>query len=218
MALSPSLQHCRWRKFLNDETRNALFTPDTLRALEVPSDAHIFELFEMAGNRSTLDRCLYVDVKSYLSDNILTKVDRMSMACSLEARVPLLDKDLVELAFRVPARLKVNNNKTKVLLKEIAACYVPAHCVYRPKEGFSIPIKTWLGTQFRPLMEEFLGRTRISEAGLFAVPTVEALKQEHLAGLANHSHLLWSLIVFEAWRDKWLSAPSRERHLGASQC
>lgn len=217
MALSPALQHCRWRKFLDDETRNALFTPDTLRILEVPSDAHIVELFEKAGNRSTLDRCLYVDVKSYLSDNMLTKVDRMSMAVSLEARVPLLDKDLVELAFRVPARLKVNSSKTKVMLKEIAARHVPAHCIYRQKEGFSIPMKTWLGTQFRPLMEEFLGKSRINEAGLFAVATVEALKREHLSGLANHSHLLWSLIVFEAWRDKWLNASSREKYLAASQ-
>jgi asparagine synthase (glutamine-hydrolysing) len=205
-AQSPELEHCRWRKFLDEDTRDALFTPDALRDLQTPSDAHIVGLFERAGDRSDLDRSLYVDVKSYLSDNILTKVDRMSMAVSLEARVPYLDKDLVELAFRVPDALKVNNGKTKVMLKEIAARHVPANCVYRQKEGFSIPIKNWLGTQFRPLLDELLGSSRIGDAGLFNVATIETLKQQHLSGQANNSHLLWSLIVFEAWRDKWLSA------------
>jgi asparagine synthase (glutamine-hydrolysing) len=205
-AQSPKLEHCRWRKFLDEDTRDALFTPDALRDLQTPSDAHIVGLFERAGDRSDLDRSLYVDVKSYLSDNILTKVDRTSMAVSLEARVPYLDKDLVELAFRVPDALKVNNGKTKVMLKEIAARHVPANCVYRQKEGFSIPIKNWLGTQFRPLLDELLGSSRIGDAGLFNVATIETLKQQHLSGQANNSHLLWSLIVFEAWRDKWLSA------------
>lgn len=205
MALSPALEHCRWRKFIDEETRDALFTSDALHALQMPSDVHITELFERAGDRTDLDRCLYVDVKSYLSDNILTKVDRMSMAVSLEARVPYLDKDLVELAFRVPDKLKVHKQKTKVLLKEIAARHVPQNCVYRQKEGFSIPIKNWLATQFRPIMDELLDSTRIKNAGLFSPETVETLKQQHLSGYANHSHLLWSLIVFEAWQDKWLN-------------
>lgn len=205
-SLSPELEHCRWRKFLDAGTRDALFTADALQDLQTSSDAHIVELFDRAGERTDLDRSLYVDVKSYLSDNILTKVDRMSMAVSLEARVPYLDKDLVELAFRVPDKLKVSKGKTKIMLKEIAARHVPANCVYRQKEGFSIPIKNWLGTQFRPLMEGLLDSSRIRDAGLFEVETVETLKQQHLAGVANHSHVLWSLIVFEAWRDKWLLA------------
>jgi len=205
-AQSPELGHCRWRKFLDEDTRRALFTADALNEQQTPSDAHIVNLFERAGDRTDLDRSLYVDVKSYLSDNILTKVDRMSMAVSLEARVPYLDKDLVALAFRVPDELKVNHGKTKVMLKQIAARHVPANCVYRQKEGFSIPIKNWLGTQFRPLLDELLGSARVRDAGLFNVGTIETLKQQHLSGLANHSHVLWSLIVFEAWRDKWLRA------------
>ena len=106
-AQSPELGHCRWRKFLDDRTRQGLFTGEAIRQLETPSDAHVLSLFDRAGQRPELDRSLYVDVKSYLSDNILTKVDRMSMAVSLETRVPYLDKDLVELAFQVPPGLKV---------------------------------------------------------------------------------------------------------------
>jgi asparagine synthase (glutamine-hydrolysing) len=204
-AQPPELEHCRWRKFLDDKTRDELFTPDGLDSSHTPSDAHIVDLFERAGDRTGLARSLYVDVKSYLSDNILTKVDRMSMAVSLETRVPYLDKDLVELAFCVPDKLKVHKGKTKVMLKEIAARHVPANCVYRQKEGFSIPIKNWLGTQFRPLMDELLDGSRILDAGLFNAATIDTLKRQHLSGRANHSHVLWSLMVFEAWRDRWLN-------------
>jgi asparagine synthase (glutamine-hydrolysing) len=206
-AQSPELGHCRWRKFLDDQTRQALFTGEATSGFGTPTDGHILALFDRAGKRPELDRSLYVDVKSYLSDNILTKVDRMSMAVSLETRVPYLDKDLVELAFQVPPELKVNHGKTKVMLKQIAARHVPSSCVYRQKEGFSIPIKNWLGTQFRPLLEDLLDANRIRQAGIFESSTIEALKNEHLTGAANHSHLLWGLIVFEAWRDKWLRAP-----------
>ena len=204
---SPQLGHCRWRKFLDDRIRQDLFTGAALSELSTPADAHIISLFDRAGQRPDLDKSLYVDVKSYLCDNILTKVDRMSMAVSLETRVPYLDKELVELAFQVPPGLKVDHGKTKVMLKQIAARHVPSSCVYRQKEGFSIPIKNWLGTQFRPLLEELLHPRRLRQAGIFETSMIETLKREHLSGAANHSHLLWGLIVFEAWREKWLRAP-----------
>jgi asparagine synthase (glutamine-hydrolysing) len=163
-------------------------------------------LSERARDRDAVSRALYVDTKSYLVDNCLVKTDRMSMACALEVRVPLLDKDIAELAFEIPASLKVADGKTKVLLKQLAARYVPPRCVYRAKEGFSIPIKQWLGTQFRPIMETYLDKRRIDQAGLFQAETVERLKREHLSGAQNHSHTLWSLIVFEKWRSNWLEA------------
>jgi len=204
--LPESLQHCRWRMFLDSDGLNRLLSGDARSAIDRPPHAHIENLFDRAGDRSAVDRGLYVDVKSYLCDNILTKVDRMSMAVSLEARVPYLDKDLVELAFRIPHELKVKGKETKILLKEVAARRVPSRCVYRQKEGFSIPIKNWLRGQFRPLLEELLSYRRIREAGLFDPSVVHTLKDEHLSGKANHSHILWSLIVFEAWRDKWLTS------------
>jgi asparagine synthase (glutamine-hydrolysing) len=139
-----------------------------------------------------------------LVDNCLVKTDRMSMAVSLEVRVPLLGKEVVELAFSLPSRLKVARRKTKILLKRLAARHVPHHCVYRGKQGFSIPIKSWLGTQFRDVMESYLEPGRLRRAGLFDATTVERLKREHLLGSANHSHVLWSLIVFERWRSTWL--------------
>ena len=197
------LEHARWRLFAGAELQNRLLSPEARRQLELPLGNHIAHLMQEAGARPPLDRNLYVDARSYLVDNCLVKMDRMSMACSLEARVPLLDHDLVELAFRVPPELKVRNRETKVLLKKAAVRHVPHDCVYRPKEGFSIPIKHWLRDELRPLMEDLLSRERIGREGIFEVSEVEKLKQEHLNGRANHSHVLWSMMVFEDWGRRW---------------
>ena len=200
-----SLGHTRWRLFLGEALRKEFFTEEAREQIDGPADAHIAELFKRAQAHTPLNRSLYVDLKSYLSDNILVKVDRMSMAVSLEARVPYLDREMVELAFQIPDDLKVKNRRTKILLKEVAARHVPRDCVYRPKEGFSIPIKSWLNTQFRPLLEELLDPGALKSEGIFQPETIQSLKEEHRNGRANHSHILWSLMVFESWRRKWLS-------------
>lgn len=200
---SEALSHTRWRLFAGELVQHTLLTQDATKAITQPVGHHILELFQQAGEKEPLNRSLYVDLKSYLCDNILTKVDRMSMAVSLEARVPFLDRQLVELAFRIPSQYKISDGKTKVLLKTLAAQRVPAQCVYRPKQGFSIPLKQWLKTQFRPILEDYLQPDVIKEQGLFEPNTIEQLKREHFANNANHSHLLWSLIVFQAWYKRW---------------
>ncbi len=201
------LSHARWRMFIGEAARRQLFTEAALSEMTVPASAHITHLFQQAGERGHLNRSLYVDVKSYLCDNILTKVDRMSMAVSLEARVPYLAPDVVELAFQVPEALKVTSNETKVILKKVAARHVPRECIYRPKEGFSIPIKHWLNNEFRSLVDELLSPEKISADGIFRVEMIERLKAEHRKGIANHSHILWALIVFHAWQKLWLESP-----------
>lgn len=204
MRHSEALGHARWRIFLEDRLRQELFTRECSDLLETPVTSHITELLDRSGDRDAIDKCLYVDFKSYLVDNCLVKVDRMSMATSLEARVPFLDKELVELVFTMPSKLKVAKGVTKVLLKRIAARHVPPECVYRAKEGFSIPIKNWLKRELRPLMEEFLDARDLQIEGIFQNHVVQRLKKEHLQGVANHSHLLWSLMVFRAWAKTWL--------------
>ncbi len=149
-------------------------------------------------------------MKSYLSDNCLLKTDRMSMATSLEVRVPLLDKELVELAFRVPQELKIRGQNTKAILKRLAARHVPREDIYRPKQGFSIPMKRWLRTDFRPIVEDLLSQKRVNDDGLFNWECVERLKREHNKGRADHSHVLWSLTVFQAWKDRWLDSQASD--------
>jgi asparagine synthase (glutamine-hydrolysing) len=201
-----ALGHARWRMFASEALRKVLFSPDALRNFERPADTHIRELFEAAGSRDELNRGLYVDLHSYLCDNILVKVDRMSMAASLEARVPYLDTELVELAFRIPARMKIARGQTKRLLKRIASRRLPRDCVYRPKQGFSIPLKNWLTGELHSLAAELLSERRIRSRGIFSASEVRRLWDEHVAGRANHSHVLWSLLVFEAWSERWLAA------------
>ncbi len=202
-GFDPALGHARWRLFLSDEGRRRLFLPAAQRQLTSPIGAHIYRLNAEASALDARDRALYVDFRSYLVDNCLTKVDRMSMACSIEARVPLLDKDVVELAFRMPSSLKYTARETKLLLKRVAARHVPRDCVYRPKQGFSIPIKSWLKDEFRDLMESYLGRERIAAGGIFEPGEVSRLVTEHLGNRANHSHILWSLLVFQQWLERW---------------
>ena len=207
-ALPASMHHARWRIFASDELKGQLFTPNAASELTTPTGQHIHDLYATAAGLPELNRSLYVDTQSYLADNCLVKVDRMSMANSLEVRVPLLDKELVAMAFDVPPNLKIRGTETKWLLKRIASRHLPRKCVYRRKEGFSIPMKHWLGTHFRPVLEEYLNPSRLQRDGIFQVSLVEKLKQDHLAGTANHSHILWSLIVFHAWQDRWLRTDS----------
>lgn len=202
----PALGHARWRLFLSEALRAELLNDAVGDAIGGRAEEHVLQAFARGGPRDRLDRNLYVDFKTYLPDNILTKVDRMSMAVSLEARVPLLDKDLVELAFQVPADLKVAGGELKSILKKTAARHVPAECLYRSKQGFSIPIKNWLKTSLKPLMLDLLDTERLRRQDLFRVPTVERLVRQHLAGTHNHSHVLWSLMVFQQWHATWLGA------------
>ncbi|MEO7986435.1 MAG: asparagine synthase (glutamine-hydrolyzing), partial [Gemmatimonadales bacterium] len=197
------LGHARWRLFAGHALRRELFSANAYQALRTPIESHVLALAEEAGPRSEIDRALYVDMKSYLSDNCLVKIDRMAMACSLEGRVPLLDPELIELAFRMPPELKLSHGQTKPLLKRVAARHVPRETVYRPKQGFSIPIKHWLDGPLRPLADDLLSSDRLKREGIFSVETVQRLRREHATGVANHSHVLWSLLVFEDWRDRW---------------
>jgi asparagine synthase (glutamine-hydrolysing) len=201
--LDPAWGHARWRVFLDERVRSALLTPAARKEVRTGIGAHIVALREEAAARDDRDQALYVDFGSYLVDNCLTKVDRMSMACSIEARVPLLDKDVAELAFRLPSRLKFDGSHTKILLKRVAARHVPRECVYRAKQGFSIPIKNWLKEELRPMAEQYLAPQRLAREGLFDPSVVGRLWQEHLDNRANHSHLLWALLVFEQWRDRF---------------
>ena len=133
----------------------------------------------------------------------------MSMANSLEARVPYLDREMIELAFRIPQEHKLQGRRTKLLLKELARRHLPPNCINRPKQGFSIPIKNWLCDEMKPLLEDSLDRSRVRQDGIFDPAETERLKSEHLAGKANHSHALWSLIVFQNWQSMWAEGNAR---------
>ncbi|MCJ7680048.1 MAG: asparagine synthase C-terminal domain-containing protein, partial [Candidatus Aminicenantes bacterium] len=137
-------------------------------------------------------------------DNILVKVDRMSMAASIETRVPLLDHKLVEFAFSLPGRLKLRGGTTKWIFKKTMEGLVPDKNIYRPKEGFSIPIKHWLKTDLRELLLDQLSEERLQRDGRFKPEAVQAMITAHLDGRENYSHQLWALLVYFIWKDTYL--------------
>ena len=199
-----SLGHARWRIFLSEILASSLFTKEFSEQFDRAPGQHIVDLYARTGGLSAVNRGLYVDARSYLPDNCLVKTDRMSMAVSLEVRVPFLDVEMVKLAFSMPDEMKIAGGETKYLLKKLAARRLPRDAVYRPKQGFSIPIKNWLAGQFRPLLDRYTDPGLLRSEGIFDSGTVTNLCEEHLGGKANHSHILWSLIVFQAWKERWL--------------
>ncbi len=144
------------------------------------------------------------DYRTYLPDNLLTKVDRATMQWGLEARSPYLDRDLVQFALGLPSEFKVRGLETKWLLKRVADRYLPAGLVRRWKRGLSVPVARWINHGLRAEADRVLARDRLDAVGLFDGGLVAGLLAEHRAGRADHGRALWPLIVFERWRERWL--------------
>ena len=199
-ALDPSLHHARWMIFISDTEKELLYHPELKRSLNGYSTSSIFEgYFRQAARFDSLAQQQYVDIKTYLVDDILTKVDRMSMAVSIEARVPLLDYRIAEFALNLPPQMKLHRSKTKVILRQAMQHLLPEISLMKPKQGFSIPMKHWLRSSLRPMLEDLLSEECLRKRGYFNPQIVSTWIREHLDGSANHSHRLWSLMVFELW-------------------
>ncbi|MBN9412883.1 MAG: asparagine synthase (glutamine-hydrolyzing) [Candidatus Paracaedimonas acanthamoebae] len=148
-----------------------------------------------------MDSIQYWDLIKYLPDDILAKVDRASMAVSLEARVPLLDHRIVDLAWKLPLNMKIRDGSTKWILRQILYRYVPKGLVERPKMGFGIPLGKWLKGPLRDWGEEFISENRLENSAFFEVKQVRQMWQKHLQGQGNYQHQLWSILMFEAWKE-----------------
>ena len=154
--------------------------------------------------RDALDRMLDVDVRVWLADDLLVKMDKMSMAASVEARVPLLDLPFVEWALRLPSEHKIRGMEGKVLLKRLARRLLPAAVVDRPKVGFTVPLSPWFRGELKPLLQETLLDPRCLQRGWFEPAALRATIDDHLTGRRDRARELWTLLTLELWHRTWI--------------
>jgi asparagine synthase (glutamine-hydrolysing) len=181
--------------------KEAVLHPDVIRALGGYDSVEVFrQYYGRAGTDDPLSRIQYVDIKTYLTDDILVKVDRASMANSLEVRAPLLDHKLMELAAAIPSGLKLRGQTGKYIFKKALEALLPKDILYRPKMGFAIPMAGW----FRRELRDFVADRILSrpDDGILEQRTVRRLWDEHQRGWRNRSTELWAILMFRLWQDK----------------
>jgi asparagine synthase (glutamine-hydrolysing) len=165
----------------------------------------MYRYFEQAPAKDPISQILYVDTKTYMAGDILTKVDRMSMAKSLEVRVPILDHEFVEWATALPLEWKIRGGKQKYILRKLAERVgVPREALYRPKQGFALPLVHWLKHELRDLVMTILLDSRTLQRGYFEAPAVRQILDEHFRGRRIHSGQIWRLLIFELWHRNYL--------------
>lgn len=207
----------KWQKFLSllmhdrlsELYRRAICIWDTDDIMRLTDqslpECRFDEIFNETQAWPSLQRLMYVDQHSYLPDAMLTKVDRASMANGLEVRVPLLDHRVVEFTAQLPEHLKLRDGSGKYLLKKVLRQYIPNELVERPKMGFGVPIAQWLKGPLKTLLYDYLSADRLKREGLFDQTFISKKIKEHQSGKYNHQHRLWSLLIWQMWRERWLN-------------
>jgi asparagine synthase (glutamine-hydrolysing) len=193
---------------LTDQMKHAT-DPDVYRGAR--------RLFAECDSDDPTERMQSLDTQLYLAEDILTKVDRASMAVSLEVRAPYLDPRVAEFAASLPSNYKLRGGKPKWILKQTAKGLVPPFVLRRPKKGFGVPFAKWLKGELRPLARDLLAPERLRRGGLFNADYVVRLQDEHERGVANHRKLLWTLLLFELWYESFVETPRRIETSVASQ-
>lgn len=190
-----------WFASFSFAERQALFSRDFLDQIDVDHPAKIFaEYLRRSSVRSRLKRLLYADLKVWLPDNLLLRGDQMTMAASIEERVPLLDHKLVELAARIPDRLLVRGFQTKTFFRKALGEYLPPEAVRRPKVGFAVPVGPWFRGPLKTMAGDLLLSPQSRAHEYFNRLSVEHLVQEHFRGVRDRQKELWALVNFELWR------------------
>jgi asparagine synthase (glutamine-hydrolysing) len=201
--------HFFWRSIFTEEGKRELLAEED--GVRSSTFERYSWYFDEADTTDPLARMLYVDTRFYLPSDMLVKVDRMSMAHSLEARVPFLDHRLVEWTASIPSSIKFKGHVRKILLKKGLAPLLDHEILHRKKAGFNVPKNVWLRGPLRTMMEDVLAPDRLKRHGLFRPPVVERLMREHVAKSADHSFQIWSLLIFQLWYDRFVDSTSISR-------
>jgi asparagine synthase (glutamine-hydrolysing) len=197
-------RHQAWLASLLPREVAELLLPEVARAAEMDPPSRLYDAVDRSLARCSSDdrwdRLLAFYTSGYLADDMLVKVDRASMATSLEVRAPMLSREMVSLACRLEPSLRVRGGDTKRVIKRAARGLVPDELIDRSKHGFGMPVATWLRGELRDLLEDTLSERRLREANLLRPAAVRRLVEDHVAGRANHRKPLWTLLALELWR------------------
>lgn len=201
----PEYRNQIWLGSFNKNERSKLFKGEIWEDLKEKNEFEDIDN-EILGleNLPLMSRIIKLYQRRYLMDEVLVKVDRASMAASLEVRAPFLDYRLVEFANSIPFEKKMKHFRTKYLLKKLMESKLPKDIVYRKKRGFAVPWARWFKGDLKKFILDILSRDKIDKGGLFNYDYIENLLKEHLEGRQDHRKLIWTLAVFEMWREKWL--------------
>jgi len=204
--MPPEEGHYYWKVIFDEPEKKHLYSPNVIEQLRDFNSYSVFNsYYEKSRHVDMLSRLQYVDTKVYLAHDILVKVDKMSMANSLETRVPLLDHQLVEFVASIPASLRLKNFSKKYILKRTMQHILPDKIVHRKKRGFNIPASAWLKNDLRELMLETLSPNNIRELGLFKENYVHKIITEHLQNKIDHSRPIWGLLCFMLWHNIFMN-------------
>jgi asparagine synthase (glutamine-hydrolysing) len=210
------------RPEVRDQIWLGSFTPHEQRALlqggaaEIDDYADITEAEKTCDSMNGMERLIYLYCKFYLQDCILTKVDRASMACSLEARAPFLDYTFVEFVSLIPFRLKLRGLTSKYILKRALRDKLPPEILRRPKKGFGIPVGKWFRHELRSLLLDSLDESRLRRQGIFQPREITRLVDEHLRGIKDNRKQLWTLFMFQLWYEHFGAPPRPGQTLSAT--
>lgn len=191
--------------YFQPDEKAALLTGDVRRQIGgADAEARLGGHFARLSQLPWHGQMMHFDFETYLPEDILTKVDRMSMAHSIESRVPLLDNEVVDFAARLPAHLKIKNGRKKHILKEAAAGLLPDAILARRKQGFAVPVGGWFRGDLREFFSDILLSSPARQRGYFEPRFVERLVREHVTARRDHTLRLWALVVFELWHRQYL--------------
>jgi len=206
MDLSPELQHFAWMGYFGESEKKSLFKDEIQDQITESTYRPFQSLIDNLEETDSVDRALHLDALTFLEGNGLFQADRISMAASLEARVPLLNRDMVELASSLPVALKMKGGRLKAVLREALRPHLPPSVLELPKKGFGPPSASWLRGIFRETLENHLSEDKIERAGVFEYSEVRRLLEDHMAKKKNNGRPLWLLLSFQLWHDKYFSS------------
>jgi asparagine synthase (glutamine-hydrolysing) len=188
----------------NEEEKKELFVPEVQNLIERQSDKVFYDYGKSTDNLCLINTMSKIDLKTYLVDDLLTLTDRMSMAHSLEARVPFIDHKLVEFFMTIPPSFKIKGFSKKYLLKRAAERLLPREVIYRKKMGFSVPLVNWFRSEIREYVNDILSESRIKQLDYFNPMFISKIKESHLGSKSNFDEKLWALISFVKWHEKYV--------------